>query len=205
MIVASNSIFVELLVKNLESSQTSENIKASIISTTFEGDATEAGKQFFQRAISAPIEQPSTSDSATREIWKMEIFAGETTVHFPVPSPPDARGGRNQEMALSFFLEIIKHQIEFFESPRKPGIGIICLGTDGQDGPTDATGAFCSTDDLMGISKADLQDLRAQVEAALESKTSYNFWSTFNSSKNHVKLGKTGHNLMDIYCVLYKI
>uniref|UniRef100_A0A914PPW1 Glycerate kinase n=1 Tax=Panagrolaimus davidi TaxID=227884 RepID=A0A914PPW1_9BILA len=195
LIVASNSIFVKTLVNQLES-ETLNEIKASTISTQFEGGATESGKAFFNKALSAA--KLLKSDS-----WNIEIFAGETTVSFPSPPPINANGGRNQEMALSFFLELIKHQIETFENLENVKLGIACLGTDGQDGPTNATGAFCSTDDLQGLNLADLKSLKSEAELHLSSKTSYNFWSKFNSSMNHVKLGKTGHNLMDVYAIFY--
>lgn len=195
VIVASNAIFVNTLVDQLESKYPNE-MKASIISTTFEGNATEAGKTFFERAVSSA----KKSESKT---WNLEIFAGETTVSFPSPSPLNAIGGRNQEMALSFFLELIKHRIENFDNSKKLSLGIASLGTDGQDGPTDATGAFCSTDNLEALSLADLIALKKEVELHLSSKRSYIFWSNFNASKNHVKLGKTGHNLMDVYAIFY--
>uniref|UniRef100_A0AC35GGA2 Glycerate kinase n=1 Tax=Panagrolaimus sp. PS1159 TaxID=55785 RepID=A0AC35GGA2_9BILA len=190
LIVASNSIFVKTVVNQLES-ETSNEIKASIISTKFEGDATESGKALFNKALSAAAKLLKSN------LWNIEIFAGETTVSFPSPLPTNANGGRNQEMALSFFHELIKYQIESFDNPENLSTGIACLGTDGQDGPTNATGAFCSSNDLQGLNLVDLKTLKSEVELHLSSKTSYNFWSNFNSSKNHVKLGKTGHNLMD--------
>uniref|UniRef100_A0AC34F288 Glycerate kinase n=1 Tax=Panagrolaimus sp. ES5 TaxID=591445 RepID=A0AC34F288_9BILA len=159
VIVASNSIFVTALVKHLRTQNF--EIKASIISTTFEGDATEAGKIFFQNALSA-------AKISNINSWKCDIFAGETTVSFPSPSPPNAIGGRNQEMALSFLLELIKYQLENFDNPKNISFGIACLGTDGQDGPTDATGAFCSTSDIIKLSQADLNTLKSEYQKKIQ-------------------------------------
>lgn len=53
----------------------------------------------------------------------------------------DGLGGRNQELALSFSLDFFS---EVKKDPRLTNYEVIFLsaGTDGQDGPTDATGAF---------------------------------------------------------------
>ncbi len=55
------------------------------------------------------------------------ISGGETTVSVP----GSGRGGRNQELALAFALEIAG----------KDGIEMLSAGSDGVDGPTDAAGA----------------------------------------------------------------
>ena len=54
------------------------------------------------------------------------LAGGETTVTIR----GNGKGGRNQEMALAATLELAEDR----------GIDLICVGTDGTDGPTDAAG-----------------------------------------------------------------
>ena len=56
------------------------------------------------------------------------VFGGETTVGVKGPG----RGGRNQEMALAAALAL----------RGVPDLAVLCLGTDGTDGPTDAAGGL---------------------------------------------------------------
>ena len=56
------------------------------------------------------------------------LFGGETTVTVR----GTGKGGRNQELALAFALEIAGQD----------GISLLSAGTDGGDGPTDAAGAL---------------------------------------------------------------
>ena len=76
------------------------------------------------------------------------------------------------------------------------------LGTDGQDGPTDAAGAFFTSADLPHKSDANFTTLRGQMEAALRTKSSYQFWSQFNEGRNLFKPGKTGMNVMDVQMIV---
>lgn len=70
----------------------------------------------------------------------------------------------------------------------------LSLGSDGQDGPTDATGAFVTSDD---ITRSDVEEIKHH----LLGKNSYGFWSKYNGESNLVKTGKTGTNLMDVQIV----
>jgi len=191
VIVLSNKILVELLVKKIKEIQQEQfpelQLKCEITSTNFEGDATETGRRFAEESF-----------KESSPIWLVKIFAGETTVNFESPPSESSKGGRNQELALAFFDSLIDHQLKL---PSSSFSGITCIGTDGQDGPTDAAGAYCSDDDLIGLSEQELKTLKKRTSSDLNSKTSYNFWNSFNSGKNHIKFGKTGHNLMDIYAV----
>jgi len=191
IIVLSNKILVELLVEKIKEIQQEQfpelQLRCEVISTTFEGDATVAGRRFAEESF-----------EESSPIWSIKIFAGETTVNFESPPSENSKGGRNQELALAFFDSLIDHRLKL--SPTSFS-GIMCIGTDGQDGPTDAAGAYCSNDDLIGLSEEELKALKKRTSSDLTSKTSYNFWNSFNSGKNHIKFGKTGHNLMDIYAV----
>jgi len=64
------------------------------------------------------------------------IAGGETTVTLQ----GNGLGGRNQEMALSFLCELANDPAD------AEGICFLSAGTDGNDGPTDAAGAFAALD-----------------------------------------------------------
>lgn len=112
------------------------------------------------------------------------IAGGETTVRIN----GTGRGGRNQEMALACAIEMDSQQF-----PAEIDATFMSAGTDGIDGPTDAAGAVSH----RGL----VADCRAQgldPASFLANNDSYNFYRTFNSGSNHVIVGHTGTNVMDI-------
>lgn len=108
------------------------------------------------------------------------LAGGETTVTIK----NGGKGGRCQEMALSFAIET-----EGLE-----GLLFLAAGTDGIDGPTDAAGAFA---DGNSVEKASMRGLDAR--SMLNSHDSYNF---FNGIGDLLKIGQTGTNVMDVYILL---
>uniref|UniRef100_A0A7E4UVP2 Glycerate kinase n=1 Tax=Panagrellus redivivus TaxID=6233 RepID=A0A7E4UVP2_PANRE len=196
-IVASNGLFVTALVEQLRSIDPS--ILATVRTTNYTGDATATATIFFKHAVDE-IRAAAHNDTPQ---WHLEIFAGETTVIFPESgAPKEAKGGRNQEMALAFLYHlIVAKQNEHFNG----NVGLIAVGTDGQDGPTDAAGAFVSSVNVEGRETAELATLIKTVEDKLLTKDSYAFWNAFHGGQNHIRFGKTGHNLMDVYVIAYLI
>lgn len=123
------------------------------------------------------------------------ISSGEPTVTVQ----GSGLGGRNQELALSF--------AKYIHKLRSPTVTPIdsCLskavmasvGTDGQDGPTDAAGAIV---DMCTWEQAIQQQL--DPDSALTCNDSYNLFCSLSNGKNHVKIGLTGTNVMDIHVLL---
>ena len=111
------------------------------------------------------------------------LFGGETTV---VVSG-NGKGGRNQHLALLLAKTLHENQ------PRQNAT-VLCAGTDGSDGPTDATGAVV---DQSTWSKALARS--ADVEGFLANNDSYNF---FKNTEGHIITGPTMTNVMDIVVVL---
>jgi glycerate-2-kinase len=114
------------------------------------------------------------------------ISGGETTVTVR----GNGKGGRNQELALAFALEI---------SGLK-GIALLSAGTDGTDGPTEAAGAVV---DGETVQKARLYGIHP--ETYLENNDSYTFFLKVDAaahSKHHVITGPTGTNVMDLQIML---
>ncbi len=114
------------------------------------------------------------------------LSGGETTVTVK----GNGKGGRNQELALAFALEI-----EGLE-----GVSLLSAGTDGTDGPTDAAGAIV---DGSTVSRA--RALGIDPVQCLDYNDSYMFFQRFDElsgNKSHVITGPTGTNVMDLQIIL---
>lgn len=104
------------------------------------------------------------------------ISGGETTVTLR----GNGKGGRNQEFVLAAAIDIA-------------GMKNVCVlsgGTDGTDGPTDATGAICDGDTLQR--GPDAIDFLARNDS----------YSYFESLGDLIKTGPTGTNVMDVRIVI---
>ena len=108
------------------------------------------------------------------------VVGGETTVTVK----GDGKGGRNQEMALAAALAL----------EGWPDTMIVCLGTDGTDGPTDAAGAFA---DGTTISRAEALGLDAIT--FLDRNDAYNFFVPLNDL---IITGPTNTNVNDLTLIL---
>lgn len=114
------------------------------------------------------------------------LCGGETTVTVRGMG----KGGRNQEIALAFALEIAG---QF-------GIFLLSAGTDGNDGPTNAAGAF-----VDGNTAVRARRLGMEPAAYLEENDSYGFFQQLDALsgvRSHFLPGPTGTNVMDIQIVL---
>ena len=142
-----------------------------VLSSLVEGESREAAKFF--AAIAKEVSRTGTPVSKPACI----IAGGETTVTIR----GKGKGGRNQEFALSAAMEI-----EGFE-----GVVILSAGTDGTDGPTDATGAIVDSNTCKDARKK----FNLNAEEFLSRNDSYNF---FKKTGEHIVTGPTMTNVMDI-------
>ena len=110
------------------------------------------------------------------------LSGGETTVTVK----GSGKGGRNQELALAFALEI----------EGVDGITLLSAGTDGTDGPTDATGAIVDGETIHFARK-----LGVNPEKYLENNDSYNFFKKIDEG-HHLITGPTGTNVMDVQIIM---
>jgi hydroxypyruvate reductase len=147
---------------------------ARILSTTLEGEASEAGSYFAQLA--------KIIDSGKFGIAKPAaiIAGGETTVTIR----GKGKGGRNQELAMAYAIELYR----IF--PGSSNLFFLSAGTDGSDGPTDAAGAFV-TPALLEKMKA----ISSQAAASLAENDAYHF---FRDTGDLFKTGPTYTNVCDI-------
>jgi len=111
------------------------------------------------------------------------IAGGETTVTLK----GNGLGGRNQEMALSFMDDIGR------SSKHAERIFFLSAGTDGNDGPTDAAGAFASLEIYKRAREMGLDPEKYIIES-----DSYHF---FEKVGGLFKTGPTGTNVCDIHLV----
>ena len=121
------------------------------------------------------------------------VAGGETTVTLrqasalsaPLPAAGQAllgngKGGRNTELALAAVTELADF----------PGVMLITLATDGEDGPTDAAGAV-----VTGESFRRALDLNLQPDDFLSRNDSYSFFAALDDL---LKPGPTGTNVNDL-------
>ena len=110
----------------------------------------------------------------------------------------DGKGGRNQELALAFSVK--HHQLKQESgSPAGPcECVLVSLGTDGQDGPTDAAGALGHS---SALTTATAQGLDG--EESLRRNDSHSFFSALDGGQYLLRTGLTGTNVMDIHCLLF--
>jgi glycerate 2-kinase len=115
------------------------------------------------------------------------LSGGETTVTVH----GTGMGGRNQELALAFALDI--------EGDQK--MSLLSAGTDGTDGPNDAAGAI-----VDGGTASRARNLGIDPRSYLDNNDSYTFFQDFDTAtgtqQSHLKTGPTGTNVMDIQIVL---
>ena len=149
-------------------------LQSLILTTTFIGEAREAGKlvgaiarevHFHSRPIRRPV---------------CLIWGGELTVTVR----GTGKGGRAQEFALSAAREIAG----------LPNVFVAGFGTDGTDGPTDAAGAV-----VDGGTLARAQSFRLDPARMLLRNDSYTF---FKRVGGHILTGPTGTNVNDLYLLL---
>ncbi|XP_013913762.1 PREDICTED: glycerate kinase [Thamnophis sirtalis] len=124
------------------------------------------------------------------------LAGGETTVQIQ----GSGKGGRNQELALRVALELHRAKSTMEGSClNKYEVMFLSGGTDGQDGPTEAAGAFCSQD---LVEEAEQEGF--DVESTLSNNDSYTFFTKFQNGHHLLMTGLTGTNVMDIHAVLIR-
>lgn len=150
-----------------------------IITGELEGEARDAARFLAQKAVEA------RNRLKTGERLCL-LSGGETTVIVKEAG----KGGRNQELALAFALEIAGEK----------GITLLSAGTDGTDGPTDAAGAVVDGETVSAAKKIGLDPAMY-----LKHNDSYTFFEKLDAltgKQHHLKTGPTGTNVMDIQIIL---
>ncbi|KRZ75451.1 Glycerate kinase, partial [Trichinella papuae] len=106
------------------------------------------------------------------------------------------KGGRSMETILCFIKAMQSQRAKMYmESVMSKQCVIASLGTDGQDGPTDAAGA------MVSLNQLNLFD-ESEIKKALFESDSYTYFETIQNGACLVKTGPTGTNVMDIAILL---
>jgi glycerate 2-kinase len=150
-----------------------------MVSDTLQGEARDAAHFLAQAAR-------SELDAMRANERRCLLCGGETTVAVR----GTGKGGRNQELALAFALEIEGDQ----------GVALLSAGTDGSDGPTDAAGAM-----VDGSTTSRARSLGIDPLRHLDDNDSYIFFQRLDAvsgAHSHFKTGPTGTNVMDIQILL---
>lgn len=108
------------------------------------------------------------------------VFGGEVTIKVK----GNGKGGRNQELALSCAEKIKDYS----------NMAVLCIGSDGTDGPTDAAGGYVDADTWEKIARSG-----KTPREYLESNDSYN---ALKLSDGLIFTGATGTNVNDLYLLL---
>ncbi len=149
-------------------------IRPVVLTTSLHGEAREAGRLLASIAHDMAHSKRKTAQRVCL------ISSGETTVTVT----GRGTGGRNQELALSFAMDIRNGD----------DISLLSAGTDGTDGPTDAAGALVDNTTLCRIEKAGMDPF-----VSLKNNDSY---TVLHKAGALLKTGATGTNVMDIQLIL---
>jgi len=152
--------------------------RSFLLTSMLTGEAREAARFF--AAVARDIYR-CTSDFAKPALV---VSGGETTVTVKGAG----KGGRNQEMALSFLNDFQEAQDDM------EGIHFLSAGTDGTDGPTDAAGALVGPGLLHRVRSSGLN-----TGAYLEKNDSYHF---FQKAGGLFVTGPTNTNVCDIQLLI---
>ena len=107
-------------------------------------------------------------------------------------------GGRNQEMALLVASHLYRQSVVESDNVFEEfGVEFLSAGTDGQDGPTDAAGAYAYAEDIRVACENGIKP-----EEYLENNDSYTFFNKVMNGKSLIKTGFTGTNVMDVQVLL---
>jgi glycerate 2-kinase len=174
VIVGSNLLAAQAALKQAEE----EGFHAYLLRTDLQGEARQAAFElatFLRQArlTGEPVPPPACI-----------VAGGETTVTLrQIPGQAltgIGRGGRNTELALAAVSELADF----------PGVMLVTLATDGEDGPTDAAGAVVTGETFRRAAKLGLHP-----GDFLERNDSYSFFSALDDL---LKPGPTGTNVNDL-------
>lgn len=169
-IVASNAVALDAAAAKAEEL----GYRPLVLTTKLTGEAREAAR------FLACVAQEASETGRPAAPPACLLAGGETTVRVR----GSGLGGRNQEMALSAAMAL--------EGVR--GVAMLCAGTDGTDGPTDAAGAFAFGDTVAKARASGMDPGRY-----LENNDAYHF---FDEIDGLLRTGPTRTNVMDMAVAL---
>jgi len=170
IVIASNAI----MLRSIESRARSMGYHTLLQTSSLRGEASERGREAAQ--VAKKILRNSPSDERPACI----ISGGETTVTIH----GSGRGGRNQEFALAAAMEL----------SGTDEIVLLSAGTDGTDGPTDATGGL-----VDGETAGRVRTRGMEPGTYLANNDSF---VVLDEAGALIRTGPTGTNVMDVQITL---
>ena len=146
--------------------------EAIIVSDVVSGDVSDVSEYL--------LSEITAHTSGSRNGRIALLFGGEPTVQ----TNGNGKGGRNQHLALMMAEKIAGMK----------GVTFLSAGTDGTDGPTDATGAICD-----GSTLQEAKNFGIDIREHLRNFDAYPF---FEAVGGLLKTGPTYTNVMDLMIVL---
>ena len=151
---------------------------AYFLTSSLSGEARDIARFF--SALAKDVDQ-KISDFAKPALI---VAGGETTVTIR----GTGKGGRNQEMALAFLIDLLESCEDF------SNVYFLSGGTDGNDGPTDAAGAFA-----FYKMKDEIAQLGLIPSEFLENNDAYHF---FEKIDGLIMTGPTNTNVCDVQLLI---
>ena len=212
----------ETALRNAHRVASENGFKALIMSSTIEGDAYHVGQLMGELAsriltgggqdIGDVLKELSVQDHLICEleaVLQQEqhqhrivclIFGGETTVRV---ADWAGKGGRNQHLVLSMLQYLATTTVASQSRIDSTPLSFLSAGTDGQDGPTDAAGAWLDVNLVKHIVDTGKED---SIKQHLVDCGSYDFFTSSGASVEQylLKPGLTGTNVMDIQIMLFQ-
>jgi hydroxypyruvate reductase len=145
-----------------------------------EASAEATGRALAEEALR--LVESSQRDGRPRAI----LSGGEATVVVPADH---GRGGRNQQTGLAAIEAVMRQRGSWPE-----GLVIASVGTDGEDGPTDAAGGFADASVARAIAASSLE-----IGQALAQCDAY---PLLDAAGGLIRTGPTGTNVADLRIVL---
>jgi glycerate 2-kinase len=167
LLIGNNALVCENAVKYLKK----YSIQALNLGSSFDGEAKNFGRMLAKLAANYKI--PFTPFGF--------VLGGETTVKLN-KMKKNGVGGRNQEAILAAILSSKFHSHD--------DISIVCMGTDGIDGNSDAAGGLLTPKTISMI-----KEKKLELKRYLDNHDSYNALKKVNSV---IMTGRTGTNVNDI-------
>ncbi len=174
-IIGDNTTLLQRINEHLNTKGVSEIIDESVT-----GESREVGEKLAQKItqkIASFVEEGFKEPKSALNL----IFGGETTVTL---RSLEGKGGRNQELALSFALSLTTNN----------SVYLLSLGTDGMDGNSEAAGA------LIGPFTIDKTKRIQEARLALKKNDTNSFFKKYGGE---LITGYTGTNLMDIGVIIH--
>jgi hydroxypyruvate reductase len=147
-----------------------------------EASAEATGRALAEEALR--LVESSKRDGRPRAI----VSGGEATVVVPADH---GRGGRNQQTVLAAIEAAMRERGGWPE-----GLVIASVGTDGEDGPTDAAGGFADASVARAIAASSLDIGRALARC--------DAYPLLDTARGLIRTGPTGTNVADLRIVLTK-